>query len=65
LCIFDKVRKSFGFCFGLNKKQIKTRRFRYVHGGKLTPVCSRVVLSSVVIKHFSLNRGDGNKRELL
>ncbi|MEP3372041.1 MAG: hypothetical protein ABJL43_08240, partial [Maribacter dokdonensis] len=40
-----KVAKSYGFSFGTRKRKSKTKRFRYVSGGKQTPVCSRTVHS--------------------
>ena len=50
-----KSAKSFGFCFGQEKKN-KTKRFRYLHGGKQTQVCSRTVHSYTVVVHFDATK---------
>jgi len=54
LRIFMMTAKSLGFCFRDKKRKNKTQRFRYVHGGKQTLVCSRTVHSSTVGGNSSL-----------
>ncbi len=43
---FYKVRKIFGILLFSGQRKKKTKRFRYVRGGKQTPVCPRTVHSS-------------------
>ena len=43
-CIFIKSQNLWDFALGQKRKN-KTKRFRYVRGGKQTPVCSRTVHS--------------------
>lgn len=51
LRIFIRSRNLWDFALDKKRKN-KTKRFRYVSGGKQTLVCPRTVHSSAVVTHF-------------
>ncbi|KGK29178.1 hypothetical protein EL45_18195 [Cellulophaga sp. E6(2014)] len=60
LRIFIRSRNLWDFAL-TQKRKNKTKRFRYVRGGKQTLVCSRTVHSSVVVGYLK-NQLNENKK---